>query len=226
MSDELRLPDRLAACEAELAAQPLPASTINRDELLYRAGWAAAEAEFSSGALVPASTAWSKRGIVATWSAASAALAASIAVAVTLSLVAPREQSIAIRTLNAPPRAAILEDRPHTEPAGQRTEQRVVVDALLARLDALTSGTTAVWDSAPNASIWAWTRKPDLGPWDQPILVTSAVTSPAPAGVSSTTARELLDQMLPGRAKADANASKRSGVLEILRPLGWGGDTI
>jgi hypothetical protein len=222
MSDELRLPDRLAACEAELAARSLAASMINRDELLYRAGWAAAEAEFSSRALAPASTAGARGGIVAAWSMASAALAASIAVAATLSLVAPLEQPVAIRTLGPRPRAALLEDIP---PAGP-TAERVVVDPLLARLDALTSGTMGVWDGAPNASIWAWTRKPRIGRWDQPILVTTAVASPAPAGVGSTTARELLDQMLPGRAKPEAGASESPGVLKILRPLGWGGDTI
>ncbi len=41
MSDELRLPDELAACEARLAARLLPASGIDRDQLMYRAGWAA-----------------------------------------------------------------------------------------------------------------------------------------------------------------------------------------
>ena len=41
MFDELNLPDELRACEARLAAKALPATSIDRDQLMYRAGWAA-----------------------------------------------------------------------------------------------------------------------------------------------------------------------------------------
>ena len=44
--DEPRLPDELAAFEAALAARALPAPRIDRDQLMYRAGWAACEAQW------------------------------------------------------------------------------------------------------------------------------------------------------------------------------------
>lgn len=44
MSDEMKLPDELAACEARLAALPLAAARVDRDELMFRAGWAAGHA--------------------------------------------------------------------------------------------------------------------------------------------------------------------------------------
>ena len=103
MSDELRLPDDLAALEARLAAQSLPASGVNRDELMYRAGWAACEAR-GRGALPlvdrsprPASSQ------VAAWSLASAALAASLAVAATLFLQSPRGVQLATESNSIPP---------------------------------------------------------------------------------------------------------------------------
>lgn len=44
MSDEFELAADLAAFEARIAATPLPASSIDRDSLFYRAGWSAAQA--------------------------------------------------------------------------------------------------------------------------------------------------------------------------------------
>ncbi len=66
------LPVELAEIEAGLAQLPLPASTINHDELFYHAGWAAAEVKFSRG----------QRSSVAPWlwPATSAALAATVLV--------------------------------------------------------------------------------------------------------------------------------------------------
>ena len=80
VSDELRLPDELAAIEARLAALPLAGSGVDRDRLLYDAGWAAgaAGAETARLAFLPRTA--------ALCSAASAAIAASLAVAVTLAL--------------------------------------------------------------------------------------------------------------------------------------------
>jgi hypothetical protein len=103
MSDDLRLPDELAAFEALLAAQALPAVGINRDQLMYRAGWAAREAEQHTRPLkgearfdapeAPAVTrrdppaepgAGRERRRAAAWSVVSAAVAASLAVVGTL----------------------------------------------------------------------------------------------------------------------------------------------
>ncbi|WP_428307497.1 hypothetical protein [Lacipirellula sp.] len=102
MADEMRLPEELAAFEALLAARSLPASRLDRDQVMYRAGWAACEAQLQPRALpggrhaLPEEVAVAKgypraepggtrelRHTVA-WSCASAALAATLAVAVTL----------------------------------------------------------------------------------------------------------------------------------------------
>jgi len=65
-----RLPHELAEIEARLAKLPLPASSINRDEMLYRAGWAAAE--------VKSSNKQRGNGSHWLWPATSAALAATV----------------------------------------------------------------------------------------------------------------------------------------------------
>jgi hypothetical protein len=101
--EELRLPDELAALEALLAAKPLAAVRIDRDQLMYRAGWAACEAALmqprplAGGRLeVPETSTVTRRYPPAepgaargrrrtmVWSLVSAALAASIAVMATL----------------------------------------------------------------------------------------------------------------------------------------------
>ncbi|RIK72914.1 MAG: hypothetical protein DCC67_18565 [Planctomycetota bacterium] len=109
MSQEIRLPAELAACEALLAAHALPACGIDRDSLLYRAGWEAAlahigatgqcaggETDRLAGTLESPLAKGRDRGGISrstraamAWSAASAALAASIAVAATLALRPP-----------------------------------------------------------------------------------------------------------------------------------------
>jgi hypothetical protein len=226
MSDELRLPDRLAACEAELAAQSLPASTINRDELLYRAGWAAAEAALANRAVDARSASVGDRASVARWSAASAALAASIAVAVTLAISGGRaDRSLAEGQRETLPvnTASIASSTPSGEADGRR---RVVVDPLLERLDAFARGTGAARGSVREASIWAATRRPRVGRSDQPILVSVEARSLAPSAIDGTTAHELMDQLLPGSAKAAGDAGEASGVLKFLYPQGWGGDAI
>jgi hypothetical protein len=102
-SEELRLPEELAALEALLAAKPLAAAGIDRDQLMYRAGWAACDAalmqprpsaggrlevlETSAGTrryppAEPGAARGRRRTMV--WSLGSAALAASIAVMATL----------------------------------------------------------------------------------------------------------------------------------------------
>ncbi|MBL9165049.1 MAG: hypothetical protein JNL18_20130 [Planctomycetaceae bacterium] len=103
--EELRLPDELAALEALLAAKPLTAARIDRDQLMYQSGWAACEAQWqprpSAGGRVaplemvadsrgyPRAEPWAvkERRRLAIWSLGSAALAASLAVATTLGWV-------------------------------------------------------------------------------------------------------------------------------------------
>ncbi len=131
--EELRLPDELAALEALLAAQPLAAAGIDRDQLMYQAGWAACEAQWqprpSAGGRVASLEMAAdsrrypraelgdvrERRRLATWSLASAALAASLAVATTLGwveLVKRLDQSE--RAGGGPPRLAVEERLPQT----------------------------------------------------------------------------------------------------------------
>jgi len=105
--EELRLPDELAALEALLAAKPLAAAGIDRDQLMYRAGWAACEAQVHS----PPWQGGARGGIpdrrrIATWSLASAALAASIAVAATLGWVGSVQRGETERAGGGTPRLA------------------------------------------------------------------------------------------------------------------------
>jgi hypothetical protein len=103
--DELRLPDELAALEALLAAKPLAAAEIDRDQLMYRAGWAACEAALmqprpSAGRRLevpqapvavetypPAEPGAARVRRTVVWAAGSAALAASLTVMATLGWV-------------------------------------------------------------------------------------------------------------------------------------------
>jgi hypothetical protein len=85
MSDELRLPDDLAACEARLAARSPTPTQIDRDQLMYQAGWAACETSLAANNPPPLKGGV-RGGTIAMWSVASAALAASLAIALTLHL--------------------------------------------------------------------------------------------------------------------------------------------
>ena len=84
---ELRLPDELARCESMLSSLSLPPSRVQRDDLMYRAGWAAAEAGLPVSApqgMEQASSArCTYRRRTLAWSLTSAVLAASLAVAIT-----------------------------------------------------------------------------------------------------------------------------------------------
>jgi hypothetical protein len=103
MSDELRLPDDLAACEARLAAIVPPATGIDRDQLMYRAGWAAG-AETARLARVNARRV--EGGVIAAWSLTSAALAASLAVMATLQTRPHRALDIVAAPADLRPAAA------------------------------------------------------------------------------------------------------------------------
>lgn len=129
--DEPRLPDELAAFEAALAARALPVPRIDRDQLMYRAGWAACEAQprpLAGGRFEvrpqlatveayppaePGATRERRRTMV--WSLGSAALAASIAVVATLGW-----QGVASRNAETEdggdktPRLAVEEGLPQT----------------------------------------------------------------------------------------------------------------
>jgi hypothetical protein len=193
--------------------------------LMYRAGWAAAEAALSRSTVEAISKSGRGRATVAAWSTASAALAASIAVAVTMAILGRGgNREIAMGVGNAQsPIVAALELTPSADVMPRR---QVVVDPLLERLDALANGTATARSSVREASVWAATHRPRLGRPDQPILASSGAGTTGPTAIDSRTARELLDQLLPSRAKAAGGSVESSGVLNLLRPLTSGGDTI
>jgi hypothetical protein len=145
---------------------------------------------------------------------------------VTLSLAGSADQSVAEAPREATREAAPSTDNPPAPREASSPRQRVTVDPLLARLDALANGIARGRGDIRNASLWAAMRRPRLGRSDQPILVMSDAASITPTGVPSTTARELLDQMLPNRQNAATDGGESSGVFEFLYPLRREGDTI
>ncbi|NOY29687.1 MAG: hypothetical protein GXP28_05790 [Planctomycetes bacterium] len=82
MSTKHNLPPELAGFEARLRAEPLAASGVDRDGLMYQAGWAAAEASRKSGWL---------------WPTTSVVLAASVVVLAALLLSSSSEMSSVAR---------------------------------------------------------------------------------------------------------------------------------
>jgi hypothetical protein len=227
MSDELRLPDELAACEARLAALPLAASRIDRDAVLYRAGWAACEAARTSPAVLPSIAATGARSrTVAAWSAASAALAASLAVAVTLVLQPGAAAPSVPPELVAQSALAKSNENEVSEVATHKAVDR----RLLAQLDALASGRSDAREPLSSLGFLGALRDHDREKWDQPILVSTNVSGSADNGPSPEpmTARGLLEEYLPGahRKRNRAGASPSGDVLKLLNPLSWSEDTI
>jgi hypothetical protein len=204
MSDELRLPDDLAAIEARLAAQPLAASRIARDQLMYQAGWAAAEAAGAGGIVgtiqladstLPSSPEVIRGGtrtprLVALCSSASAALAASLAVAVTLALQpTPTAEPIIARSTapaaSAPGPVDAAKSRRDSAPSSQAPADSLVRFAELRR-----------WPA--NSPLWASRRGAPLSAWNDFEVSTASVD--VAASDAPRTARELLDEFVPRAA--------------------------
>jgi hypothetical protein len=189
MSDELRLPDHLAACEARLAAQMLPASGINRDELLYRAGWAAGAETARLAVVTPSpSKGGARGGITAAWSLTSAAVAASIAVVVTLQMQSLESRHVVAQPADVSPQWAAedVEPKPATTLA-PRVE--------LARASAKTPNvgrlqTTGLIGLRQRAMSNVWAEAPGKA-------TTASDTAMAPA---PQTARELMQEFMPAES--------------------------
>ena len=222
MSDELRLPDDLAACEARLAAQPLPASRLDRDDVMYRAGWAACEAQWL-GANVPAAKTPTTRGQTAGWSLASAALAASVAVVATLQLqdgAGPNRMPLATaaqtKTLEQPAdnRAASLR---------QDGASNAPVLASLAMLKQAPGVEANPAISLLNARDLAISQSSS----DRLLLQVSLTRTRAAAApnMAAKTARQLLNEYLPDSDPAGSE-SKSSRPLQWLWNLSAPGETI
>lgn len=181
MPDELKLPADLAACEARLAASALPAPPLNRDELMYRAGWAAAVAVRSRETLQPSKPQPpARKRDVAFWSATSAALAASLAVAVTLAMTRRDETPTSAPAAGSrPPLAELAATTP--EPPAHLTPQ-------LARRESSALDAALRWNGrAPAASVWAAISNSRNSRWDEPIITPTSVQQPSSSPVSTAT---------------------------------------
>ncbi|HEX6963372.1 MAG TPA: hypothetical protein VF175_16005 [Lacipirellula sp.] len=190
MSDELRLPDELAACEARLAAMRLPATAIDRDELMYRAGWAAGAetARLAVGNSPPLKVEEGPRrrgarGGIRLFAASltSAAVAASLAVVITLQsrpndpeqvAVAPQPSDAATTVVAETPRPSTVAAATVEPPSrGRRRLPTIDVGLLALRRDALFR--------------------------DGSLSVSMASSQGDPPAAAAKTARELLDELLP-----------------------------
>ncbi len=181
MSDELRLPDDLAACEAQLAAKLPPATGINRDELMYRAGWAACEARLASGSRGSVRLASGGGGVIAAWSLASAATAAALAVALTLQW-RPADQLEVVTTDEVAAPMQVAEDAVEPKPP-LLAQREVELAALPAFRRDIGIGLLLLRRQALNSA------------WEQPANVVTANGGGLPA---AKTARELMQEVLPG----------------------------
>jgi hypothetical protein len=179
MSDELRLPDDLAACEARLAAQLLPTTAINRDELMYRAGWAACEARLGSATGGPLRLANGSGGVIAVWSLASAATAAALAVVLTLHWQPAEEPQVARRAVEAPPALAAEAAEAQAPAIAQRQ---------------VTPATLPEFPSSAGVGLLSMRRQALNSAWEQPTRVITVNGDGPPA---TKTVRELMQEMLP-----------------------------
>jgi hypothetical protein len=201
MSDELRLPDDLAALEARLAAQSLPASGLSRDELMYRAGWAACEARSQRVVLTHTNPSQLDSARIGAWSLASAALAASLAVAATLHWRSPRGAELANDKV-APVQASFVAATPTAPQSTAPIQVSSVADYL-----ALVSNPDARGFVTP---LLAFHRRQLRFTWPE-----SAVDSVAAGsnGASPKTASQLREEFLPPPAP-----SSDGGHLPIVWP--------
>lgn len=192
-SEELRLPEELAALEALLAAKPLAATGIDRDQLMYRAGWAACEAQVSS----PALQGGAREGIldrrrIATWSFASASLAAAIAVTATLGWVDAAKRGEAERAGGETPRLAEGGGLPQTLTEVKSLTSR---DVSAAEVDRLLSGRD---DRLMFAGPWFAMKQRGLDRATSGNAVRAdRVTTTDLAPPSAKTARELWNELNP-----------------------------
>ena len=99
MSDEYDLPSELANFEAQLRQEPLPATGIDRDRLMYQAGWAAAESVQQRNWL---------------WPATSGGLAASLLVLAGLLILGTEKppRMVSVQTTPLPVESSVATSRP------------------------------------------------------------------------------------------------------------------
>ena len=200
-SEELRLPEELAALEALLAAKPLAAAGIDRDQLMYRAGWAACEAN----ALQPRPSAVTRRYPPAepgaarrgrrtvVWAVGSAALAASLAVMATLGWVDAAKRGEAERAGGETPRLAEGGGLPQTLTEVKSLTSR---DVSAAEVDRLLSGRD---DRLMFAGPWFAMKQRglDRATSGNAVRADRVTTTTDLAPPSAKTARELWNELNP-----------------------------
>lgn len=202
MSDDLRLPDELAAFEALLAAQPLPVLGINRDQLLYQAGWSACEAQrVQPRPSVGDRLESRERRRTAAWSLASAAVAASLAVTATLGWQASTTREEIERTGGEAPRLAVEEPAPESAPAivpSVARSTRSFAEADVERL--LNSPTTAGRPTLAGSWFTIQRRHGGATLNDLPLRTTTNDVSPT----APKSARELWHELTPDKPSRPA----------------------
>ncbi|HYO25221.1 MAG TPA: hypothetical protein VEQ85_09740 [Lacipirellulaceae bacterium] len=222
---ELRLSDELAACEARLAAHAPPRLPLDRDELMYRAGWAAAEARaagLATAAALPAPRAESRRTILA-WSTTSGLAAAALAVVATLAVTAPAPRSPELAAVSIAP--VPPSEQPKPEPPRAAFQPGRSETELAARLETWLGERSGRPRSLTPAALLG------MGPdGDLPGLNDLAHEAPSAASASAippATARELLQEFLPHAVRPPAGSADSPGaILRLLTPATWGKDTI
>jgi hypothetical protein len=211
MSDELNLPDELRAIEARLATKAPPATTLDRDAVLYRAGWAAGVEAMRRGrlraSLATVETGPSiRRRTAVPWSAASAALAAGIAVALMLPwpVSDPQAELASVETAASP----VAAERPlvtGTEIKPNVHNKPSMADNLIADIVGGKTGAAAT----PLLSLRLSPGR--LGATNAPTMAAGGVGVAPPK-----TARQLLDELLPA-------ASPPQDQPNLFRAWPWGG---
>ena len=123
MSDESRLNPELKKLEAELGRLAIPTASIDRDETMYRSGWAAATAAFQNDARVAESFSRSNRQSWVWPATAMLTTAASIMLAVLLVIQsADAPGSTGIRQVAGGENLQTEQDSAHPNQSTDRTE--------------------------------------------------------------------------------------------------------
>jgi hypothetical protein len=191
------LPDPLARVADLLGQIELPRSSVSRDELLYRAGWAAAEQQLLGSSRVP------KRQVnrlsTVGWSAASALVAMSVTLFVTwpLSNVEPPSEQLAEK--HVIPSEPVPADADHVaevrqEPAEIASTVPKLPLPFLMRSRAYDRSATLLIQRERALRNWqdsAWLRN------DMAVSPSAQAAQAAPPRESTPTAREMLKEFLP-----------------------------
>lgn len=205
MSEEFELTPELAKFENELRSRALPTPSLDRDELMFRAGWNAAVAQSKTSSYrLP------NRSSVVRWRAAAASLAGLSAVLALLLL----QQSVS-ETLNLQPTIAnktsteFSRSTPNDAPAVEltaasinKTESPSARGKKNPRANPLEfgrhrGGLTPLYSNSPSSAFAiGWPRELESD-WPRQVPVLYSKTKKSNRQQTGLTARELLQELLP-----------------------------